>query len=74
MGYLCPDAPNANPPPKLFPCLGITDDGPAFLGVEEVMDFFDQLFQTFPDMRSKDLSPRLAAANEIDVQMDVIGT
>jgi|HubBroStandDraft_4_1064222.scaffolds.fasta_scaffold274850_1 hypothetical protein len=74
MGYFCPDTPNANPPPKLFPCLGITDHGPAFLGVGEVADFFTQLFQTFPDMQWRDLSPRLTATNEIGIQMDVVGT
>jgi hypothetical protein len=71
---------NPNPPPGVFPCLGITDHGPAFNGVTDVTTFFTQLFTSFPDMRwywpppSAPNAPRLTATNEIGVQMTVTGT
>lgn len=33
--FVSMDTQNANPPPGVFPCLGITDHGPAFDGVAE---------------------------------------
>jgi len=78
--FLSTNTSNSKPPPGLFPCLGITDHGPAFNGVVDVTTFFTQLFTTFPDMRWIAPPPtalnavRLTATNEIGVQMTVTGT
>jgi hypothetical protein len=72
--FIQADEPNsANPK---YPCLGITDHGPAFLGIKDVTDFFNQLLVvTFPDMKWTPLSgaPQLTAANTIGIQMTVTG-
>jgi hypothetical protein len=76
------DTVNPSPPPATFPCLGITDHGPGFSGVQEVTDFFTQLFASFPDMLwiwpppplSAAQTPRLVATKEIGIQMTVTGT
>ena len=58
-----------------FPCLGITDHGPAFKKRYDVDNFLDQLLRTFPDMTwtpVANASP-LTAAEEIGIQMDIKG-
>ena len=78
MKQFCKDDPNSNNPK--FPCLGITDHGPAFYGNDDVTGFFNQLFKTFPDMQwlapppSEPNAPQLTAANTIGIQMTVTGT
>jgi hypothetical protein len=72
MELFCPDRSKGK---KDFPCLGITDHGPAFKKRHEVESFFDQLFQTFPDMTwtpVKHANP-LTTAEEIGIQFDVKG-
>ena len=60
---------------KEFPCLGITDHGPAFKKRHDVMGFFDQLLKTFPDMTWTPVAHAnpLTGADEIGIQMDVKG-
>jgi hypothetical protein len=76
MGLFCADRVDAGPPPRTFPCLGITEHGPAFKGSNEVKHFFTQLLTAFPDMTWTQLphSSQLTSANEIGIQMDVKGT
>jgi len=80
MAFFCDDIANPNSPPATFPCLGITDHGPAFHGTTHVHKFFFQLFTTFKDMRWVSPPHRapharpLTAHNEVGIQMDVIGT
>ena len=80
MAFFCADGANPNPPPNEFPCLGITDHGPAFLGATHVSNFFLQLFTTFDDMLWISPPPRapnaqrLTAANVVGIQVDVNGT
>ncbi len=79
MKQFCQDYPNAGNPQ--FPCLGITDHGPAFRGTSDVNSFFAQLFKSFPKMQwiwppvSAPGAPQLASADgyTIGVQMDVTG-
>ena len=59
-----------------FPCLGITEHGPAFTNRHKIAGFFDQLLQTFPDMTWTPLahSTPLTSADSVGIQMDVKGT
>jgi hypothetical protein len=60
---------------RRFPCLGITDHGPAFVQRHDIEGFFDQLFRTFPDMTWTPVpnSPHLTSTHDIGIQMDVKG-
>jgi hypothetical protein len=72
MGLFCEDRTEGR---KEFPCLGITDHGPAFKKRHDVAGFFDQLLRTFPNMTwtpVADADP-LTSTNEIGIQMDVKG-
>jgi hypothetical protein len=77
MKQFCGDDPNSTNPK--FPCLGITDHGPAFYGNDDVKLFFNQLFKSFPDMQwvapppSQPNAPQLTAADTIGIQMTVTG-
>jgi hypothetical protein len=78
MRAFCPNEPAIRPPPLHpdFPCLGITDHGPAFFGQAGVRQLFGQLFQSFPDMKwtQLDRSQRLTAPGQVGIQMTVTGS
>jgi len=58
-----------------FPCLGITDHGPAFKKRRDIEGFFHQLLRTFPDMTWTPVANAhpLTSKDEIGIQMDVKG-
>ncbi len=58
-----------------FPCLGITDHGPAFRKHKDIAGFFDQLLRTFPDMTWTPVakSTPLTSSDSIGIQFDVKG-
>ena len=64
-----------------FPCMGITDHGPAFYGIDGVSILLTQLFTTFKNLQWTFPPPSMASApfmtsldgNTISFQMDVTG-
>src|ERR1700687_4380838 len=43
----CPDGVDHN---QKIPSVGLTHDGPQFLGADQVKDLFTKLFESFPDI------------------------
>jgi hypothetical protein len=81
MNLFCQDNPPGVKKPN-YPCLGITDHGPAFFGQSDINDFFNQLFKTFSSMAwtwpppTAPTAPVLISTdgNTLGVQMTVTGT
>ena len=81
VNYLMSDVFCAGDPQNKIPCVGITDHGPQFTGVQQVSTLFSQLFTTFPDMALLPLTgaPRLYSPEDyrprtIGLQTTLTGT
>lgn len=74
--YFCPDSPAGNP---VIPSVGLTNYGPLFVGQNDVIGLFAQIFRSFPnDFRFAPVtwSPRLysSSGDEIAIQVWMSGT